>query len=94
LIQADSDFYSFSQKLEQFFVLWADFIDRQRGQLVACHGVGKQMQRYMTPFWSEETITLWKRMQVTFDPANLFSKERFFPVLDKSLEKVRDDLAV
>jgi hypothetical protein len=47
------------------------------------------MQSYMTPFWTEEQQRLWHRLQMVFDPKNLFGRERFIPSLGKSLEKVR-----
>jgi len=90
VLQSTESSYDFSQKVEQFFVLWVDFLDRQQGVLASCHGVGMQMRPYMTPFWSEETQQMWRRMQTAFDPKGLFGKERFFPPFGKSLEKIRD----
>lgn len=91
VLQSAENFYDFSQKVEQFFVLWVDFLDRQQGVLANCHGVGMQMRPYMTPFWSEETQHMWRRMQTAFDPKGLFGKERFFPPFGKSLEKMRQE---
>jgi FAD/FMN-containing dehydrogenase len=88
-LQSADSFYHFSQKVEQFLVLWVDFVDRQRGVIASCHGVGMQMRPYMTPFWTEETQHLWQKLQAAFDPKGLFSKERFFPSFEKSLQKMR-----
>lgn len=88
ILQAKESPYSFTQKIEQFLVLWTDFVDRQQGVLASCHGVGLQMRPYMTPFWTEETQQFWRKWQMTFDPKGLFNQERFFPPFGKSLEKV------
>jgi FAD/FMN-containing dehydrogenase len=89
ILQSQESSYTFAQKIEKFLVFWTDFIDRRQGMLGSCHGVGMQMQPYMTPFWTEETQQLLRKFQRTFDPKGLFGKERFFPTLGKSLEKVR-----
>lgn len=89
IIQSEESSYLFAEKMEQFFVLWTDFVDRQQGILASCHGVGMQMRPYMTPFWTEETRQLWRKMQAEYDPKGLFCKERFYPFPGKSLEKVR-----
>lgn len=89
ILQSEETLYCFKQKIEQFLVYWADFVERQQGALASCHGVGMQMGPYMPPFWSEETQQIWLNMQVVFDPKRLFGKESFFPPIGKSLEKVR-----
>ncbi len=89
ILQSEDHPYAFAKKVEQFFVIWTDFIDRQQGFIASCHGIGMQMRPYMTPFWSEETQHQWRKLQLAFDPKELFSKERFFPPFGKSLEKVR-----
>jgi len=91
ILQARDNRYLFSQKIEQFLVLWADFIDQLQGGLTTCHGVGMQMHPYMTPFWSEESQSIWRNLQRLFDPKQLFGKERFFPSMGKSLEKRRSE---
>lgn len=92
ILQSEDSLYVFGQKVEQFFVSWADYVDRQQGKLASCHGVGMQMRPYMTPFWTEETRQYWNKLEKTFDPKNLFGKERFFPCIGKSLERVRESL--
>lgn len=89
ILQAKENLYIFNQKIEQFLVLWADFIDRQQGMLASCHGVGMQMRSYMPPFWTEESQHIWRKMQAVFDPKNLFGRERFFPAVGKSLERIK-----
>lgn len=89
ILQTEENQYAFTQKIEQFLVLWADFVDRQQGFLTSCHGVGMQMRPYMTPFWTEDSQSVWRNLQRIFDPKNLFGQERFFPAMGKSLEKVR-----
>lgn len=88
ILQTDESLYSFKQKMEQYLVIWADFVDSQRGILGSTHGIGMQMRPYMPPFWTEETQRVWRSLKVIFDPKNLFSKEHFFPAIGKSLEKV------
>ena len=87
ILQAEENVYAFAQKIERFLVLWADFIDRHQGVLASCHGVGMQMRPYMPPFWTEESQQVWRNLQKIFDSEELFGKERFFPVLGKSLER-------
>lgn len=89
ILQAKGDSYSFHRKAEQFLVLWANFVDIQKGALTSCHGVGMQMRAYMPPFWTEESQQVWRNLQKAFDPKNLFGRERFFPSVGKSLEKAR-----
>lgn len=87
ILQMKGDPYPFARKVEQFLVLWTDFVERRQGVLAGCHGVGMQMRPYMPPFWTEESQGAWRNLQATFDPRGLFAKERFFPVVGKSLEK-------
>jgi len=89
ILQSEENLYSFSQKLEYFLVLWADYVDDCHGVIASTHGVGMQMRHYMPPFWTEESQRLWRNLQIKFDPKNLFGKERFFPTIGKSLEKVK-----
>lgn len=88
ILQTDGDRYSFSQKMEQYLVIWADFVDRQQGTLGMTHGIGMQMRPYMPPFWTEETQRIWRNLQTIFDPKHLFNRDHFFPVFGKSLEKI------
>lgn len=78
ILQSKEHLYSFHQKIKQFLVLWADFVNRHQGALTSCHGVGMQMRPYMPLFWTEESQSIWQKMQAIFDPKNLFGKERFF----------------
>ena len=87
ILYCNEDLYSFKGKIEQFLVAWADFVDRKKGMLGNCHGIGMQMGPYMTPFWNEETIKLWKRLKSAFDPKELFGKGQYFPPPGRSLEK-------
>lgn len=89
ILEAKDNFFSFQQKIEQFLIEWADFVDCHQGVLASCHGVGMQMGPYMPPFWTEETQGFWHKIQSCFDPKNLFGQERFFPAEGKSLEKAR-----
>jgi FAD/FMN-containing dehydrogenase len=89
ILQTAEDLYSFSQKMEQYLVIWADFVDGRQGILGSTHGIGMQMRPYMPPFWTEESQRIWRNLQTIFDPKHLFGKEHFFPALGKSLEKVQ-----
>ena len=80
----------FSKKIEQFLVIWVDFLDRIQGQLVAVHGIGLQLGKYLTPFWTEERQRCLRAVQMQFDPKSLFSQHRFFPVMGKRIEKVKE----
>jgi FAD/FMN-containing dehydrogenase len=78
----------FACQMQEFLVLWADFVDRRQGSLASCHGVGMQMRPYMPPFWTEESQRIWRNLQALFDPKSLFGKEHFFPMEGKSLERI------
>lgn len=91
ILQAHLEPYEFAQQTQLFLVIWADYVDRYKGKIGSCHGIGRQLAPYMTPFWSEETLLYWQKLQQLFDPSHLLIQDRFFPVVGKSLEKVRDD---
>lgn len=88
LIQSKEDEYSFKTKMERFLVLWADFTIRHQGTLSATHGIGVHLRHYTPPFWSEESQLHWRNLKASFDPKNLFGRDRYFPVVGRSLEKV------
>lgn len=87
ILQSEDDLYQFTKKMEQYLVLWTDFVDRQQGILSSTHGIGMQLRHYMPPFWTEESQSIWRHLQAIFDPQQLFGRERFFPVTGKSIEK-------
>lgn len=87
ILQSEEDDYSFSQKVEQFMVYWADFVDHQEGMLGSSYGIGMQMRSFMTPFWGEETRSVWQKLKYAFDPKGIFGREIFFPPAGKSLER-------
>lgn len=87
VLHSCDDNYAFARKSEQFFVHWAEFVEKKRGMLGNCHGIGLQMGPFMTPFWNEETVKIWKRMKAVFDPKDLLGREKFFPPQGKSLER-------
>lgn len=89
ILQTNENLYSFKQKIEEYLVIWADFVDTQRGILGSTHGIGMQMRPYMPPFWTEESQDVWRHLQTIFDSKHLFNKEHFFPAIGKSLEKVQ-----
>lgn len=89
ILQTKENLYIFRQSIEKFLILWANFIDHHQAVLVSCHGIGMQMSPYMTPFWTEESQRTLCNITSTFDPKNLFSRERFFPISGKSLEKAK-----
>lgn len=91
ILQSQEDKFSFARKAETFLISWINFVDRQRGVLASCHGVGMQMNAYMTPFWTEETQSMWRHLQSAFDPKGLLGKERFFPLPGKSVEFVLEN---
>lgn len=90
LLHSDESHYAFTQKIEQFFVLWVDFLDKRKGVLGGCHGIGMQLAPYMIPFWNEETVRILMTLQSAFDPAGLFKRERFFPPAGRSLVRAAD----
>ena len=79
----------FEEKIDQFMILWTNFIADEGGIIGNCSGIGIQLMRFMTPFWNEETILSLKKIQKTFDPYQLFNRNRFFPEAGKCLERVR-----
>lgn len=87
ILQTDENLYSFTKKMEQYLVLWANYVECEKGILCSTHGIGMQMRHYMPPFWTEESQSIWRHLQSIFDPKNLFGRERFFPVIGKSIEK-------
>ncbi len=91
ILQAEGESYDFTQRIQKFLVLWADYLDQHKGKISSCHGIGKQFSPYMPPFWSEDTRTHWQALHRLFDPAELLSQERFFPIPGKCLEKAKHD---
>ncbi len=89
ILHAPLEPYLFSKKVEEFLVMWVDFVDQSQGQLASCQGIGMQLRPYMTPFWSEENQLFLRRLQAAFDSDRRLSKERFFPLAGRSLEKIR-----
>lgn len=87
ILQSEESLYLFTKKMEQYLVLWTDFVDSQQGILSTTHGIGMQMRHYMPPFWTEESQSVWRHLQSMFDPQHLFGRERFFPVVGRSIEK-------
>ena len=88
ILNAEMTPHAFSKIIEEYLVFWAEFVDKKKGMLASCHGVGMQMHPYMSPFWSEETLQVLQRLQSAFDPGGRLRKERFFPLAGKSLEKI------
>lgn len=91
ILQANLVLYTFNRQTQTFLVLWTDYVDRHKGNIGSCHGIGRQLSPYMPPFWSEETLFNWQKLHQLFDPGSLLVQDRFFPAMGKSLEKVRDD---
>lgn len=91
ILESEEALYLFAKKIEDYLVLWTDFVDKEEGIIAGTHGVGMVFCHYMTPFWSEESLRFLRHLQTKMDPKRLFGRETFFPVVGKSLEKVRDD---
>lgn len=88
LLSSEETSYAFTKKCEQFLVLWTNELAEQGGYLVSRHGVGSLLQAYTPPFFNEEELHFLKKIKKGFDPAFLFSRQHFFPIEGKSLERI------
>lgn len=87
-LSCKDDISIFSKKMENFLLLWIEWLELVDGFLISSHGIGKALAPYLPPFFNEEEIRCLKRFQETFDPRGLFVKDHFFPLAGKSVEKV------
>jgi glycolate oxidase len=90
LLEGKESIYDFKQNLHQFLVLWCNALVTHEGKISHCQGIGLQLPFFTPPFWNEDQVNVLKQLQQRMDPSQLFSKDRFFPLEGKSLEKMRE----
>ncbi|MBA3722791.1 MAG: FAD-binding oxidoreductase [Parachlamydiaceae bacterium] len=91
LLSSENNTYEFSQKIDKFLIHWVEILEKYNAYLVSQHGVGPYLRHYIPPFSGEEDLRFLKKVCSSYDSENLFAKNRFFPSVGKSIEKVLID---